>query len=196
MTMPTDLSPATSPQDDTPRRSCSCCATHILRDAAGIVLLSVLLAAGSNLMRSKPLPWIAEKEMEILVPCPEPIGKVEPLAATDSRLREPTTLLVDAREEPDYRAWHAPGAVSFPLDWLAEEAELKRYATQVAKLAARSGKHRVVVYGDGGSPDSGKYLASLLQPLGIKNLFYVTGGAAKLKPGGNVTSVAPEGSQP
>ena len=50
----------------------------------------------------------------------------------------------------------------------------------LVETIAASGATRVVVYGDGGAPDSGEYLGREISGRGIKNVFFVTGGAPAL----------------
>ena len=61
------------------------------------------------------------------------------------------------------------------------EAFLTSDAAEVAKNIARSRKHHVVVYGDGGNPDSGKHWAASLSGSGIKNVVFISGGADALR---------------
>jgi hypothetical protein len=49
---------------------------------------------------------------------------------------------------------------------------------ELARSIAASGASRVVVYGDGGRPDSGEHLGREISGRGIKNVFFVRGGAA------------------
>lgn len=153
----------------------------VLRDASVVVVAAAVLALGSNSLRKDGLPLVARQDFETLVPCPEPMGTATAVAASDERLRNPASLLIDARSPEEYQEWHLPEALNFPFDWLAEQEEIDRQATKIAKTVARSGKQHVVVYGDGGDPDSGHHSATLLHGAGIKNVVYVSGGAAAVR---------------
>ncbi len=154
----------------------------VVRDAAIIVVIGTVLALVSNELREERLPLVAQKEFEILVPCPEPLGTAQSILPTDPRIADPHTLVIDARSAEEYRAWHLPSALNVPFDWLAEQHEIDVQARQVARDVARSKKHAVVVYGDGGDPDSGLQWAALLNAGGIRNVSYIKGGALELQP--------------
>ena len=156
-------------------------ASVALRDAVLIILASAISALAVNSLRRDGIELVAKTEYEILVPCPEPIGTAEAVSPGDERISDAKTLLIDARDSEQFEAWHLPEAISVPLDWLAEQHEIDLQAREVAKRVARSGKRHVVVYGDGGDPDSGQYWAALLSSAGIKRVVYVTGGAAALR---------------
>lgn len=176
---------------DPPRRATPAWVA-IVRDAGGISVLATVLALGVNTLRSDGLPWIAREEIEIMVPCPEPMGEATGIPAADPRTRADTSLLVDARSSEEYAAWHPPGAVSFPFDWLAEQDEVAQQAAVVAREIARSRRRDVVVYGDGEDPDSGEHWAALLSGAGIKNVVFVQGGAPALgQPGAEPAPSAP-----
>ncbi|HOU91545.1 MAG TPA: rhodanese-like domain-containing protein [Polyangiaceae bacterium] len=172
----------------------------IVRDAIGIAAAGSLVALAVNALRAEPLPLVARAEMETMVPCPEPMGAATPVPPGDERVKSPLTLLVDARSPEEHAAWHPDGAVSFPFDWLAESDEIARQAAEVAKAIARSRRQHVVVYGDGGDPDSGEQWAALLSGAGIKNVVFVKGGAPALgQPGVGPpveASAAPAGHVP
>lgn len=153
---------------------------EVARDSAWIVLGAATLSLLVNSLRTNHLPLIAKSNYEIMVPCPEPLGTAEVIAATDPRVSSPTSLLIDARAKEDYAAWHLPTAISIPFDWLAEQDEINRHAQIVARDVARSAKRAVVIYGDGAEPDSGHQWASLLNLAGIRNVSSVAGGAAAL----------------
>ncbi len=154
--------------------------TAIVRDAAVIATAASVVALAVNALRTDPLPLVAQAEIETMVPCPEPMGAATPVPPSDERVQSPTTLLVDARSAEEFAAWHLANAVSFPFDWLAESDEVTRQAGEVAKAIARSRRQHVVVYGDGGDPDSGEHWSALLSGAGIKNVVFVKGGAPAL----------------
>jgi rhodanese-related sulfurtransferase len=141
-----------------------------------VVAVSVVLALAVNATRSTgDIPLVAEKEYEILVPCPEHVGKsAQPLAA-EAVAREPDkgVLLVDARDEEAYQGWHLPGAVSIPYDYLTPDPREQ----EILNTHAR----KVVVYGDGDNPDSGEELANAISSKGVRNVYYVRGGAPALR---------------
>ena len=150
----------------------------VLRDAGLVVLVAAALALAVNAVRKNGIPLVANQPYETLVPCPEPGGAVEAVEASDPRLHDPGTLVVDARSAADYQAWHFAGAVHAPFDWLAELDEVRPVVKNLAQQAAH--RQRVVVYGDGGDPDTGLEWAKLLSAEGIKHVHYVRGGAPAL----------------
>jgi rhodanese-related sulfurtransferase len=151
---------------------------RVLRDAALVLLISALAALGVNAVRPNGIPLLAAQPYETLVPCPEPGGEVVAVAASDPRLRDGGTLVVDARSAAEYQAGHFEGSVHAAFDWLAELDEIRPVVRNLAKQAAR--RQRVVVYGDGGDPDTGLEWAKLLAAEGIKHVHYVQGGAPAL----------------
>lgn len=153
----------------------------LARDTGMLVIVAAILAFGSNAVRADRLPLIATKDFETLVPCPEPLGTAGAIASDDPRIRVPTTLVIDARSQDEYATWHVLGAINVPFDWLAEQEQITKQTQQIARDVARSKKHVVVVYGDGGDPDSGREWAALLNSAGIRNVVFVTGGAAALR---------------
>jgi rhodanese-related sulfurtransferase len=155
----------------------------VLGEAAIVAAASSLLALGVNAVRPDGLPLVARAPYEVLVPCPEPGGEVVPMPAGDPSLGESRTFVIDARDGEAFRNGRFPGAVNVPYDWLDPlgEEELGRLARQVAS----SGATRVVVYGDGGHPDSGEHLGRELSGRGIRNVAFVVGGAPALLSGGS-----------
>ncbi len=149
-----------------------------LRDASLVAVLAAGLGFGVNALRPDGLPFLAEAEYEILVPCPEVQGEADALAPNDPALRDARTLLLDARAAADFAAWHAPGAVHLPYDYL------EPVSPEALKRLVRSGAARVVVMGDGQDPDSGEQLARELSGKGIRNVGFVRGGAAALRQAG------------
>jgi hypothetical protein len=145
----------------------------VLRDAALVLLASAVAALSVNAVRPNRIPLVADRPYETLVPCPEPGGAVVVMAASDPLLHDRGTLVVDARSAADYQAWHVPGSVHAPFDWLAELDEVKPVVRNLAKQAAATHRQRVVVYGDGGDPDTGLEWAKLLAAEGVKHVHYV-----------------------
>jgi hypothetical protein len=147
----------------------------VVRDA--LVVLAACAVVGSvwNLVRAQGIPFVQKTEYQILVPCPEGGGEAPGLAADDPVIREPRTLLVDARPAADHARWHPANARNLPFDYLepAPKPEVNTIAS--------SGAARVVVFGDGGDPDSGEQLARELSGSGIRNIFFVQGGAKALQ---------------
>jgi len=147
----------------------------VLRDAALVTLACAALAVGVNAVRGDGIALVADRPYQVLVPCPEPVGEVDPLPAAEALASDPDTLLVDAREAAAFAAWHLPAARHVAFDWLDQTP-----AATVDALAA-SGARRLVVYGDGSDPDSGRELARELAGRGLRNVFYVEGGAPALR---------------
>jgi hypothetical protein len=145
-----------------------------VRDA--LVVLAACAAVGGvvNLLRPHGIPFVQKTAYQILVPCPEAGADAPGIAANDPVIWEPRTLVVDARPAAEHAAWHPDQAVHLAFDYLAPAPK-----AEVSKIAA-SGATRVVVFGDGGDPDSGEQLARELAGAGIRNVFFVRGGAKPL----------------
>lgn len=147
----------------------------VARDALIVVAACAAVGSTVNLLRPHGIPFVQKTEYQILVPCPEGSGEAPAIAASDPSIWEPRTLLVDARPAADHARWHPSGVLHLPFDYLAPAPK-----TEVAKIAS-SGAARVVVFGDGGDPDSGEQLARELAGGGIRNIFFVQGGAKPLE---------------
>lgn len=147
----------------------------IVREATIAALACSVVGLVVNAVRPGGIPLIAEADYELFVPCPEPLGEVEGLDPRDPRIAEGRALRIDARSPEEYAQWHWPDAQNVPFDYLEgiAEATLRRIAA--------SGAVRVVVYGDGLDPDSGRELARELAGRGVRNVFYVRGGAPALR---------------
>jgi len=147
----------------------------IVRDAAIVVALSTALALGANALRAggRGIPLVARQPYETLVPCPDTVAEAPPIEPGDAGARG--DLLVDARGAAEFARWHAPGAHSLPFDYLDPTP------ADAVKRVAKSGARRVVVYGDGADPDSGRELARELAGRGIRNVVHVRGGAPALQ---------------
>lgn len=150
-----------------------------LRDATLITLAACVIGLLSNFVHPEGIPFVAEKNYQTLVPCPVAGGKVTALAPGDAVLRSSETFLIDAREENEFRSWSLPGAMNVPYDYL--DPTPAKVLKEIAGRIASSGARRVVVIGDGQQPDSGKWLGKEISGKGIKNVFFVEGGAKALQ---------------
>jgi hypothetical protein len=151
----------------------------VLRDAvmaAGISFVAGLLV---NLARPDAIAFIADRPYELFVPCPEPGGEATPMAADAPALLADDTFVVDARSKQEFDAWRLPQAINISYDYL--DPTPKRTLEELAETIARSRARRVVVYGDGETPDTGEQLAKEISGHGIKHVFFVEGGAPELR---------------
>jgi rhodanese-related sulfurtransferase len=149
-----------------------------LREATVVALAASVLALAVNAVRPGGLPLVAGAPYEVLVPCPEPGGPVMALEPGEAARGSARTFLIDARDGAVFATGHLPGAVNVPYDWLdpVPEAVLRELARSIAASRAT----RVIVYGDGGRPDSGEHLGREISGRGIRNVAFVRGGAAAL----------------
>lgn len=148
----------------------------VIRDGVIISAVCAAAAISVNAVRPNGIPIIENKEYEIFIPCPEPIGKVEKISPVDfPDLEEEKVFIIDARDGEEYGTWHYPEAVNVPFDYLMPVCSVN------LKEIASSGARMVIVYGDGADPDSGKELGRELSGSGIKNVYYVEGGAPLLR---------------
>jgi len=151
----------------------------IFRDALLATSVSAIVALLVNLVHSEPLDYFADQDYEILVPCPEPVGEVSSLQVQDPLLLAEESYIVDARPASQYQRWHFRYAVNVTYDYLEPTPE--RVLQKIAQEIAKSRVNRVVVYGDGDTPDTGEQLAKELSGKGIKNVFFVVGGAPAIQ---------------
>jgi len=144
-------------------------------EAIVIAVLSGIVALIFNGVRTNSLPIFATTAYQILVPCPEPGGPVQVIEASDPAIASTRTFIIDARSQAEYNEEHLERAMNIAFDWLdpVPDEHLNRLAIEIASSRAT----RVVVYGDGGRPDSGEYLGKEISGRGIKNVFYIEGGA-------------------
>ena len=156
-----------------------------VRDAVLITAACSVMGLLVNLFHPEKIPYIAEEEYETLVPCPEPGGEVTPLEATDAFVNAQDTFIVDARQKNEHQAWKLRDAMNIPYDYL--EPIPDEVLMELIKRTQKSGARRVLVYGDGKNPDSGEQAGKEISGKGVKNVFFVKGGAPALKgdePGG------------
>ncbi len=155
----------------------------ILRDAIIICTIVAVIGIIINAVRPDGLPFIADKPYEIFVPCPETLGTVEMISASDSRMNDGRAFIVDARTQEEFNEWHLKDAICITYDYLdpISEDELKNVSMNIIG----SGKERLIVYGDGDGKQgsTGYELGRELAGHGIKNVFIVDGGVDALKGG-------------
>ncbi|MCU0290492.1 MAG: rhodanese-like domain-containing protein [Thermoanaerobaculaceae bacterium] len=151
-----------------------------LVEAALVAAVSAGVALAVNTLRPNGLPLLARTPYEVLVPCPEPGGEVTPVAPDDPAVGSSHTFRIDARTPAEALAGpRLPGAVHVPFDWLDPIPDAR--LAELARAIAASRATRVVVYGDGGHPDSGEHLGREISGRGIKNVSFVRGGAPALQ---------------
>ncbi|NMB77123.1 MAG: rhodanese-like domain-containing protein [Myxococcales bacterium] len=146
-----------------------------LRDAVIITLIAVVVGLLSNELREDGIPLVQQTEYQILVPCPETVGEAPALPPDDPALREPGTLLIDARPAADFSKDHMEKSRNVPYDYLMPTDPSA--VTDILKSGAR----RVVVIGDGSDPDPGEHLAKELSGKGIRNVYFVRGGLPAIR---------------
>lgn len=164
----------TLPAPSAPKPSATLTWITALRDAALVAAGCTALAISTNALRADGLPLVQKEAYKILVPCPETSGEAIAVSPETPLLGDPRVLIVDARARPAFAAWHVTRAVSIPFDYLTPTP------ADLIHRTASSGARKVLVYGDGGDPDSGEQLARELSAKGIKNVHYVQGGASAL----------------
>jgi rhodanese-related sulfurtransferase len=148
---------------------------RVVVEATIVALVMASAGLAFNALQSEGIPLVAEKEYEILVPCPEPIGETGPVEPAAALNPEPGTMVVDARYADEFGVWHAQSAIHVLFDYLEPVPDEK------LKELIRSGARQVVVYGDGDDPDSGREMARELSGRGLKNVYFVRGGAPALR---------------
>lgn len=145
------------------------------RDALVVLVACAAVGAATNALRPGGIAFVQRSAYDILVPCPEGSGDVQAIAADDPAVWEARALLVDARSIAEHTRWHPGQALSVPFDYLEPTAP------ELVRRIASSGAARVVVFGDGGAPDSGEQLAREIAGKGIRNVRFVEGGAPLLE---------------
>ncbi len=157
-----------------------------LRDAVIVAGISFAVGLVVNLVRPDAIPFITDQPYELFVPCPEPGGEVTPMAADAPALLADDSFVLDARSKQEFDAWRLRQAINISYDYL--DPTPQETLRDLAETIARSRAKRVVVYGDGDTPDTGEQLAKEISGHGIKHVFFVEGGAPELrssgKPGG------------
>ncbi len=151
--------------------------TAVARDAAVVVAACLVTGLTVNALRAQGIPLVQKVPYQILVPCPETDGHADAIQPGDPVLHDTGSLLIDARSAADHAAWHFAGALHVPYDYLEPTP-----SSMLNRITA-SGARRVIVYGDGGDPDSGEQLAREIAGKGIRNVGFLVGGASALQAG-------------
>jgi len=146
-----------------------------VRDALVVLVGCAAVGAATNALRPGGIAFVQRSAYEILVPCPEGSGDVQAIAAADPAVWEPRALLVDARSTAENKRWRPDQALSVPFDYLEPTSP------ELVRRIASSGASQVVVFGDGGDPDTGEQLAREIAGKGIRNVRFVEGGARHLE---------------
>jgi rhodanese-related sulfurtransferase len=159
----------------------------IALQSAGIVVVTALIAIGTNAVRSDGIPLIAEIEYEIFAPCKDSEAESEAANLDDLAAGgDDAVLYVDARPAEAFTLEHVKGSINIPYSVLFG-ASADDVAKVKQEVAARDAKTVVVFgkYAEPGSTDQAVDLAeSLAQQLieaeipGVKHL---EGGLEELK---------------
>ena len=164
----------------------------ILLQSIALTAAAVVLAVGTNAVRSDGIPLVAEIPYEIFAACKD--ADVQSLAADTGELsaRDASVLLVDARPAHQFQSEHAEGAVNIPYSALfgASDADVAAIRNTAKERKASA----VIVYGAYEDPDQpgvtvdfAKPLADQLTEAGIPNVRHIEGGLAALKKQGTPT---------
>lgn len=138
----------------------------MIRQAAALLVLSAILAAGANLVHPRKLPWIARTDERVAAKAQAVTQagfKVTPLVEALEGHRTGTLVLVDAREQAIFRKQTIPGALNVSLDPSATEDIF----TQTDRLP--KDKPLVIFCDDAGCPKS-LTLAKELKQFGFTDL--------------------------
>jgi rhodanese-related sulfurtransferase len=140
-----------------------------------LVFLFSLVGVVVNILRPQPLAWVATVPYEVFVPCPEILGDSIAVEPSLPLLTDAGILWIDARSKDEYDIWHIKNAVNIPFDYL-EPVDDKHVS-----FILNSGAKRIIIYGDGGKPDSGNELGAELSGKGIRNIHHIEGGSVALQ---------------
>lgn len=143
----------------------------VVRDAAIIFAACAVVSILINAIRSDGIAFVQKDDYQILVPCPETTGDVDPIPPDSPLLSAPHVLVIDARSSQEFAQWHAKGAINIPFDYL-EPTSIDNVQRTIS-----SGAQKVVVYGDGSDPDTGEQLGRELSGKGVRNVHFVRAGA-------------------
>jgi rhodanese-related sulfurtransferase len=142
-----------------------------------VLLLGIpcLLAVTVNLLRSHPLPWVANRPYEILHDCPEAARTAGVISPAEALQKPGRILFVDSRSRVEFLRDHAEGALSVPYDPLLPPREQDLQA-----IRARRARW-ILVYGSG---ETAQLAADELATAHLTGVLRVEGGLAALHQAG------------
>lgn len=142
-----------------------------------ICILAALTAILVNIIRENSLPFIAEDEYKIFVPCPEPSGEVSftTIEEVMDNLSE-NTLLVDARSKELFEEGHLPDAVNIPFDFLYPLSE------EDIQILLDRAPNKIIVYGDTDRVNIGEQQAKIIASEGFNNVFFIDNTIDQMEP--------------
>lgn len=148
--------------------------------ALGLAVCAAALAAGVNVLRAKPLPWVQDWSRYLETKALE-LGL--PLASADTVVRArlgEEALLFDARPLEEYEREHVPGALALPVD------DVDLHLGDYMHLMAR--ETLLLTYCSGRDCDDGILLAQYLREQRFTNVAVFLGGLAEWKAEGRPTA--------
>lgn len=133
---------------------------------AGLLLLSGLLAAGANVLRPSPLPWVRDLTpvRQVVIPSEDRISVQMAMPLLD----RPDVLFVDARPAADYAERHIAGARSLPYDPFGSDLDKAIGALPTDRV--------LVIYCSADGCPLSEELAKTLTMNGFKNVKVLLGG--------------------
>ncbi|MGC9042974.1 MAG: rhodanese-like domain-containing protein [Myxococcota bacterium] len=147
---------------------------RLVRNSIIIALIVTISSVIINFIHPHRIPFFATRHYEIYVPCPDTKGEIKEITVDEFLKMESESIIVDARSRADYEKWHFKDAINIEYDFLTPVCPIK------IKEIINQKRRYVLVYGDGGEPDSGKELAKELATNGINNVFFLKGGVKEL----------------
>jgi rhodanese-related sulfurtransferase len=161
-------------------------AAVIVLQAAVIVVGAVLLAIGTNAIRSDGIPLIATVEYEIFAPCKDSEAESQAADVQDLSGTDANVLYVDARPAEAFAAEHVDGSINIPYSVLfgASTEDIDKVKREIASRKAET----IVVFGTFTDPGSTEQAVDLAEPLAqqlieaeIAGVKHLEGGIAELK---------------
>lgn len=153
----------------------------MIKQAALIVVLAVVLGIGINAVRSNGLPYVGKYRQlwtgdGPIVP-PDADKGDPPFIALDVAEMEfsnSNAVFVDARDEDEFNCGTIPGAINIPFDYLPE-GDLGPYFDSA--LGGLDNDHKIITFCSGDECDLSLQLARNLQAYGYTNIEIFFGGA-------------------
>jgi rhodanese-related sulfurtransferase len=153
----------------------------VIKQAALIVVLAVVLGIGINAVRSNGLPYVGKYRQlwtgdGPIVP-PDADKGDPPFIALDVAEMEfsnSNAVFVDARDEDEFNCGTIPGAINIPFDYLPE-GDLGPYFDSA--LGGLDNDHKIITFCSGDECDLSLQLARNLQAYGYTNIEIFFGGA-------------------